>query len=228
VLVATTRPNLNPVALVPTELDGEIASTGFCVLRAKSSLDPRYLFGFVQMGEAVRNLSELVKGALYPAVTDVQVRAQWLPLPELSEQQRIVDALAEQMAAGERARAAAEAQFEAAKALPAAYRRVAFTIAEAQRWARVRLGDLLLEPLRTGISKPARPGADKECLTLSAIRGGFLELSAKRTVGVTDEEASGAWVRAEAFYVVPGERAIVAGGAGCTGASSDACPCALP
>jgi len=104
----------------------------------------------------------------------------------------------------ERARATAEAQLEAAKALPVAYRRVAFTNAEAQRWARVRLGDLLLEPLRTGISKPARPGADKECLTLSAIRGGFLEFSAKKAVGVTDEEANGAWVRAGAFYVVRG------------------------
>lgn len=204
VLVSTTRPNLNAVALVPTELDGEIASTGFCVLRAKTGLDPGYLFGFVQMGETVRNLSDLVKGALYPAVTDAQVRAQWLPLPELLEQRRIVDVLAAQIAAVERARAAAEAQLEAAKALPAAYRRAAFTSAEAQRWARVRLCDLLLEPLRTGISKPARPGADKECLTLSAIRGGFLELSAKKTVGVTDEEANGTWVRADAFYVVRG------------------------
>lgn len=202
VLIATTRPNLNAVALVPAELDGELASTGFCVLRAKGSLDPRYLFWFAQMAEVVRDLSELVKGALYPAVTDAQVRAQWLPLPEMREQQRIVDVLEIQMAAVERARAAA--QLEAAKALPAAYRRAAFTSAEAQRWARVRLGDFLLEPLRTGISKPARPGADKECLTLSAIRGGFLELSAKKTVGVTDEEANGAWVRAEAFYVVRG------------------------
>src|SRR5580700_9339079 len=34
ILVSTVRPNLNAVALVPPELDGQIASTGFCVLRA--------------------------------------------------------------------------------------------------------------------------------------------------------------------------------------------------
>ena len=43
VLVSMTRPNLNAVALVPKELDGEIASTGFDVLRA-SEIDPRWIF----------------------------------------------------------------------------------------------------------------------------------------------------------------------------------------
>lgn len=34
VLVATVRPNLNGVAVVPAELNGATASTGYCVLRA--------------------------------------------------------------------------------------------------------------------------------------------------------------------------------------------------
>ena len=33
VLVATVRPNLNGVAIVPQSYDNEIASSGFCVLR---------------------------------------------------------------------------------------------------------------------------------------------------------------------------------------------------
>jgi hypothetical protein len=45
VLVSTVRPNLNAVALVPAEFDGEIASTGFCVLRPQpKQLCPEYLF----------------------------------------------------------------------------------------------------------------------------------------------------------------------------------------
>jgi type I restriction enzyme, S subunit len=48
-------------------------------------------------------------------------------IPDLQEQQRIVGALDEQVAAVERARAAAEAQLEAAKALPAALLRRAFS-----------------------------------------------------------------------------------------------------
>src|SRR5437660_10148402 len=44
VILSTVRPNLNAVALVRPQFDGEIASTGFAVLRAKPSvLDPRYL-----------------------------------------------------------------------------------------------------------------------------------------------------------------------------------------
>jgi type I restriction enzyme S subunit len=44
VLVSTVRPNLNAVAVVPCELDGEIASTGFCVLRPNPTIvNARYL-----------------------------------------------------------------------------------------------------------------------------------------------------------------------------------------
>jgi type I restriction enzyme, S subunit len=45
VLVSSVRPNLNAVAMVPEELDGEIASTGFCVLRPDpDALVSRFLF----------------------------------------------------------------------------------------------------------------------------------------------------------------------------------------
>ena len=126
VLVATTRPNLNAVALVPPELDQEICSTGFCVLRAKADLAPDFLFAWVQTPEFVEGLVELVKGALYPAVTDKQVLAQAIPLPPLAEQQRIAALLREQMAAVERARKAIEEQLEAINKLPAAILRQAF------------------------------------------------------------------------------------------------------
>ena len=44
VLVATVRPNLNGVAIVPPQYDNQIASTGFCVLRSDTEqLDPNYL-----------------------------------------------------------------------------------------------------------------------------------------------------------------------------------------
>lgn len=49
VLVSTVRPNLNGVARVPQALDRATASTGFCVLRARSTvLDGGYLFNWVK------------------------------------------------------------------------------------------------------------------------------------------------------------------------------------
>ena len=94
VLVSTVRPNLNAVALVPPDLDGQVGSTGFCVLRAiRNVILPEYLFFFVRSQRFVEGLINLVSGALYPAVTDSQVLDQQLPLPAIDEQKRIVDLL---------------------------------------------------------------------------------------------------------------------------------------
>jgi type I restriction enzyme S subunit len=111
VLVATTRPNLNAVALVGSELDGQIASTGFCVLRPKSeSLSPEFLYLWVRHPSFVESLSSLVQGALYPAVSDRQVREQAIPLPPLARQREIVTRLDAQLDATTRARTAVRAQ----------------------------------------------------------------------------------------------------------------------
>jgi len=109
VILATTRPNLNAVAQVPEELDGQVCSTGFCVLRAGENLDRDFLFLFVRSSLLVKSLSDLVKGALYPAVSDKQVFAQEIPLPDLPTQRRIAARLKEQLAAVEQARQLAEA-----------------------------------------------------------------------------------------------------------------------
>jgi len=90
VLVSTVRPNLNSVAIVPREYHGEIASTGFCVLCAKKNkIDPTYLFYFTQTRGFVSRLTRLATGASYPAVSDDTVLDAEIPLPLLSEQQRI-------------------------------------------------------------------------------------------------------------------------------------------
>jgi type I restriction enzyme S subunit len=176
VIVSTTRPNLNAVAVVPPEIHNEICSTGFCVLRAGPNLDPAYLFAFVQTSEFVKNLSDLVKGALYPAVTDSQVREQMIPLPPLEEQKRIAAILNEQMAAVERARAAAEARLEAAKALPAAFLRESLKAGLRQR--------LPLEKCLVEISNGVGPDWSKHRL-VGATRAGLAP--AKEAIGKRPE-----------------------------------------
>jgi type I restriction enzyme S subunit len=94
VLVSTVRPNLNAVAVVPPELDGQIASTGFCVLRPnRSSLEEKYLFYFTITSDFIGILSSKVRGAHYPAVSDGDVKEIEMPLPPPSEQRRIVEIL---------------------------------------------------------------------------------------------------------------------------------------
>lgn len=158
VLVATTRPNLNAVAVIPPELDGEVASTGFCVLRANGKTLPGWLFAYVRSPDFVSTVSALVNGAMYPAVTDRQILASSIPLPPLAEQRRIAAILDEQMASIERARTAAEQQLEAARALPSAYLRAVFESDEAQAWPVRRLGDVAEVQLGKMLSPQSKTG----------------------------------------------------------------------
>jgi type I restriction enzyme, S subunit len=92
-LVSMTRPNLNAVALVPADLDGQIASTGFDVLRPAPGIDPRWLAYLVRTDEFVRAMTDLVQGALYPAVRTKDVRSFVAPIAPAFEQTRIADQL---------------------------------------------------------------------------------------------------------------------------------------
>lgn len=94
VLVSTVRPNLNAVAVVTTELDAEIASTGFAVLRPDpTKLDWRYLFQWVKHEQFVSHLIQHATGVSYPAVTDKIVKSALIPLPNLEDQKWIAEVL---------------------------------------------------------------------------------------------------------------------------------------
>ena len=122
VLVSTVRPNLNAVALVPDDLDGEIASTGFCVLRANRNVtDPRWIFYRCLTPEFVAGLVGQMRGANYPAVSDEVVKSSPLPLPAPREQRRIVELLKQ---ADALRRQRAEAAALAARILPALFRKM--------------------------------------------------------------------------------------------------------
>ena len=75
VLVSTVRPNLNAVAVVPEEMDGATASTGFCVLRPdQNRLQERYLFHWVQSPTFIADMVKQATGQSYPAVSDKIVK----------------------------------------------------------------------------------------------------------------------------------------------------------
>jgi type I restriction enzyme S subunit len=95
VLFSTVRPYLRNIALVPKEYDGEIASTGFSVLRPAVGIVPKFLFYKCTSREFVNALSGEQYGVSYPAVKDEQVKAQALRLPPTNEQVRIVEKLEE-------------------------------------------------------------------------------------------------------------------------------------
>lgn len=88
---STVRPYLKKIAWVPAELDGEIASTGFCVLRPKVDvIHPRFLFHFATSDGLLDQVLPLQRGVSYPAVRDGDVFTAQIPLPPIDEQRRIV------------------------------------------------------------------------------------------------------------------------------------------
>ena len=91
VIFATVRPTLLRVAVVPDELDNQICSTAFCVLRRDSKISVHnFIYYVVQRDQFVQQLAEIETGASYPAVTDRMVKEQVVPVPSLEEQREII------------------------------------------------------------------------------------------------------------------------------------------
>lgn len=88
VLFCLVRPYLRNVAVVPKSLDGQIASTAFCVLRSSGGCDPRFLFYQVGSDEFINTLPTY--GNSPPAAREDEFLNQCLRLAPLGEQERIV------------------------------------------------------------------------------------------------------------------------------------------
>jgi len=124
------------------------------------------------------------------AVQRDKLLALEMPLPQLAEQKRITGILAGRLAAVERARTAAEAQLEAAKALSAAYLRTVFDSPVASQWPVERLGDRA--EIVSGITlgrKPRGPVARKvPYLRVANVKDGHLDLSDVYGIEATEQE----------------------------------------
>jgi type I restriction enzyme S subunit len=94
VIFATVRPTLLRIARIPRDLNDEVCSTAFCVLRDKNEHTfGRYLYYVVQRECFLKQLAAIESGASYPAITDRQLKAQLVPVPREDEQLDIAGAL---------------------------------------------------------------------------------------------------------------------------------------
>nr|MBC8360793.1 restriction endonuclease subunit S [Candidatus Desulfatibia profunda] len=70
VLISTVRPYLRATAMIPFDLEGQICSTGFCVLRPRNGIGYGYLYALSRLPWFTKQLNIRARGASYPAVTD--------------------------------------------------------------------------------------------------------------------------------------------------------------
>lgn len=91
IIFGTTRPMLKRYCIIPEKYDGEICSTGFCVLRAKTAIiNPRWLYHNITTNNFFSYVEQNQQGASYPAISDTIVKAFKLPVPPLEVQREIV------------------------------------------------------------------------------------------------------------------------------------------
>jgi len=93
VLFGTTRPTLKRYTVIDKDFDGQIASTGFCVLRPSDELLTNFLFHLIGSFDFNNYVEFTQKGASYPSISDVEVKKFKIPVPPLEVQREIANIL---------------------------------------------------------------------------------------------------------------------------------------
>lgn len=93
VIYATVRPTLKRIAHVPQDYDGQICSTGYCVLRTNGTLHSKFIYFWMLTDEITKQVESIQRGASYPAIRDSDVKNLEISLAPLPEQQRIAAVL---------------------------------------------------------------------------------------------------------------------------------------
>ncbi|MFN5256040.1 MAG: restriction endonuclease subunit S [Limnohabitans sp.] len=82
VIFATTRPAQQRYCLIDDEYSGEVASTGYCVLRAKrGEVLPKWILHWIASSDFKKYLEENQSGSAYPAISDAKVKDFQIPIP---------------------------------------------------------------------------------------------------------------------------------------------------
>lgn len=88
VLVSTTRPTRKAIAVIPEELDGEICSTGFAVLRCNEKVTKEYLFYILRTDFVTHQFERFSTGSGYPEINkETDLPRIKIPCPETVEPQ---------------------------------------------------------------------------------------------------------------------------------------------
>jgi len=178
-----------------------ITSPDYVVFRAREGLlHPVFFYYWLRSTEGDAFIRSMTRGAVRERMLFRRLVSGSLDLPPWEVQCRA----AEQLAWVARARAAAKARLETVEVTGDIGIQYVLQQSGGSPWPRLPLGELLAAPLKTGISRPTVPDAQKRCLTLASVRAGRLDLKAAKTVELTDAEAKGNWVLPGAFYVVRG------------------------
>ena len=112
VLFSMVRPYLKNIALIDSDMEDCIASTGFYVCRSKENLEPRFLYHFLCSKDAIDYLMQFMKGDNSPSIRKDDLLEMPVSMPSIPEQAEIVRILDSIFAKEQQAKEAAEAVLE--------------------------------------------------------------------------------------------------------------------
>lgn len=87
IVISTVRPNLRNIAMNNYQYSNLVASSGFCILRAKKC-NSKFLFCAVLLDDFSRKMTEVTTGANYPAIKDSDVLSYRIPNAPIDAQNK--------------------------------------------------------------------------------------------------------------------------------------------
>lgn len=126
IILSNVRPNLNAVAIITKEFSDSIGSSGFTVIRPLKGYYTGFLFLFFTSPHFIEYVTDLVQGAMYPAISEKDVWKCLIPIPDYEKQKEIYQVISKQINESYNLEKLSTTQLEAIEALPAAILREVF------------------------------------------------------------------------------------------------------
>lgn len=199
-VLLTSSGDVGKVAMSST---GDLHVSNFVrLIRPGPSVDGRYLYFVLQSPAARLSMRANTGASTIPNLLRAFFQASIVPVIDIHDQRRLAAEVGRRLVDAKRAQVAAGA---AAKSIDVLRDRMVDQLLEEQEaaaWPRVRFGDLITEPLRTGISGPELITGSMLGLSIASVRNGKLALN--RTKRVVVDPRTDRIVQEGAFYIVRG------------------------
>lgn len=166
VIFGTTRPTLNRLCIVNEDYDGQICSTGFCILRAKTTdILPSFIYYLLMTPKFVEYIEKTQRGTSYPAVTDSDVKDFQFALPSIEEQRRVGERLDAAFEKIDRAIELTEMNSKKSRQLFDAFRKEQFDDGDVER----KIGEVLVLQRGYDLPKSQRTRGEHPLVSSSGI-----------------------------------------------------------
>lgn len=89
-IIGTTRPYLKKFAIVSSEYDNDVCSSGFSIIEPSEEYHLPYLHQFLKCTYGIEQLKNRMTGGLYPAITESELKEIKIPFPKAETQRKIM------------------------------------------------------------------------------------------------------------------------------------------